>query len=215
MAKIYPSLMAANLLDLANEIKKLEPYSDGFHIDVMDNHFVPNITFGIDTINAVAKATSKQLWVHLMVENPEKFISLINLPPNSIFSFHWEAKNDPSFITEIKEKGWLPSIALRPATNPETIFPVLKDIYQVLIMTVEPGFGGQRFLDSVVDKIDPLTNYRKAQNSDFKIGMDGGIDAENIAMLAQRGVDDFSIGSAIFNQSDPVLALQDLRQLVS
>ena len=212
MINIYPSLMAANVLNLANEIKKLEPYCNGFHVDIMDNHFVPNLTFGIDTTNAIAQATKKQLWVHLMIERPEKMLPLLKLARKSIVSVHYEGMHNKT-IQMIKDHGWLASIALRPATSPDDITNLLPTIDQVLIMSVDPGFGGQIFLDSVVDKIEPLIAYRKKHNLSFTLGMDGGIDSENIEMLAQKGVQDFSIGSAIFKHKDPIAMLKSLQNL--
>ena len=117
-----------------------------------------------------------------------------------------------AIIKTIKDHGWQASIALRPATNQEKITDLLPKIDQVLIMAVEPGFGGQRFLNSVVDKIKHLIVYRQKHNLTFSIGMDGGIDSANIEMLAQEGVQDFAIGSAIFKQEDPVAALETLQK---
>lgn len=204
MIKIYPSLMAADLLNLKEEIKRIEPFSDGFHIDIMDNHFVPNITFGADVANAIGNITSKQLWIHLMIENPENFIKKLSVPAQSIISFHFETINDhKSLIQEILSKNWLPSISIKPSTPVEKLSPLLADLDQVVIMSVEPGFAGQQFLSPVVEKIDSLLAYRKSKNLSFRIGMDGGINGENIEMLIQKGAEDFAIGSAFFTSNNP------------
>ncbi len=213
MIRIYPSLISANLLRLADEIKQLEPYCDGFHLDIMDNHFVPNLTFGAGTVNAISKESSKQLWVHLMVDDPESWCDTLKLPAETIFSFHVEStKNIGSIIKRIKGNNWQPSIAIKPKTDVSELFPILHMIDQVLIMSVEPGFSGQRFLPSSVDALKKLVAHRDEKKLEFAIGMDGGINNENIAMLAKEGAQDFAIASAIFDQPDPMKALQYLKQ---
>lgn len=213
MIKIYPSLMAADLLNIKQDIKRVEPFCDGFHIDIMDNHFVPNITFGADIAHAIAQITNKQLWVHLMIENPENFIPKLSLPAQSIISFHIEAATDAqALIAIIKSKSWLPSISIKPNTSIETISPFLASLEQVVIMSVEPGFAGQAFLSPVVDKIDPLIAHRKAKNLSFKIGMDGGINGENIEMLIEKGAQDFAIGSAFFKNPNSLDWIKKLKE---
>ena len=203
MIRIYPSLMAADLLNLTQEIKRFESLCDGFHIDIMDNHFVPNITFGADIANAIGAATSKQLWIHLMIENPRDFLKKLTVPAKSIISFHTETvKDHAALIRDIKARKWLASISIKPNTPIDTILPVVADLDQVVIMSVEPGFAGQQFLSSTVEKIAPLIAYRTSKNLNFKIGMDGGINKDNIQMLIDKNVDDVAIGSAFFNNPD-------------
>lgn len=214
MIRIYPSLISANLLRMEDEIKKLEPYCDGFHLDIMDNHFVPNLTFGADMVNAISNVTNKQLWVHLMVDDPENWCDTLQLPSQTIFSFHFESTKDiGGIIKRIKENNWQPSIAIKPKTAVSELFPMLHMIDQVLIMSVEPGFSGQRFLPASVDTLKALVAHRNEKKLPFVIGMDGGISAENIQLLAQEGAQDFAIASALFDQSDPVAALQQLKKL--
>ena len=213
MIRIYPSLISANLLNLEHDIKILEPYCAGFHLDIMDNHFVPNLTFGVDMIQAISKATRKQLWVHLMVENPRSWIESLNLPPQTILSFHIESTDLPlDIIKRIKEKKWLASIAISPKTGVDEIFPFLNLIDQVLVMSVEPGFSGQRFLDATIDKIAPLVAHRDTQGLHFTIGFDGGITPENIGLLVKKGVTDFAAASAIFSNQHPKEALEQLQK---
>lgn len=213
MVRIYPSIISADLTHLAQDIKNIEPYCDGFHLDIMDNHFVPNLTFGIDMIHAIAKITTKQLWIHLMVDTPDTWIEKITLPPNTIISFHIESTiNAEKVVLRIKEKKWLASIAINPKTNADEIFSLCHLIDQVLAMSVEPGFSGQHFLESTVAKIPQLMQYKKQHNLSFAIGMDGGIDPENIGLLAQKGVTDFAIASAIFKHDNPILAIEQLRK---
>src|SRR5579872_5653893 len=209
MIRIYPSLMAANLLNLKQEIKRFESLCDGFHIDIMDNRFVPNITFGADIANAIGAATSNQLWVHLMIENPRDFLKKLSLPSQSIISFHAESTNEyKALIQDIKSKKWLASISIKPSTSIDKALPVIAYLDQVVIMSVEPGFAGQQFLAPTIEKIAPLVSYRKSKNLNFRIGMDGGINKENIQMLIDKGVDDFAIGSAFFSDPDWVKKLK-------
>ena len=212
MVDIYPSLMAADPLCLENEILLLEPYCAGFHLDVMDNHFVPNITWGADTVNAIAK-TAKLVWLHLMIEQPELFYDTLSLPVDSIVSFHIELELDViNFIKTIREKKHRVSIAISPKTPLSRIVPFLHTIDQVLVMSVEPGFSGQPFLKTTFDRIMELVAYRKKHNNIFRIGVDGGIDTTNIKELMEYGVDDYAIASAIFKSQNPVVALKQLEQ---
>ncbi len=215
MASIYPSLIAANPLYLLDTIKKLEPYCAGFHCDIMDNHFVPNLTFGADTVNAIDAATNKPLWVHLMVDNPFDWCKTLSLKANSMVSFHFEAtKEINEMIKRIKENNWKVSIAIKPKTSVVETFKYLNLIDQVLVMSVEPGFSGQRFLEPMIKKVTQLAAQRKKENSNVRIGMDGGITAQNIGSLIKHNVDDLAIASAIFNQPDPLAALQQLSKLI-
>lgn len=215
MPKIYPSLIAANQLFLHDAITHLEPYCAGFHCDVMDDHFVPNLTFGSDTVNAIDAATKTQTWVHLMVDNPIAWCDRLSLKEDSIVSFHFEStKKINDIIKRIKEKNWNASIAINPKTQADEIFPYLKLVDQALIMSVEPGFSGQRFLEPTLDKIAPLIDYRKKNNLSFTIAIDGGINAENISMIAHKGIEDFAIASAIFDQPNPIASLALLSEKI-
>ena len=205
--------MAADPLCLKNEIQLLAPHCAGFHLDVMDNHFVPNITWGADTVNAIARLGSP-MWVHLMVEKPDEFYATLQLSDDSIVSFHIESKVDVfRLIKIIKEKKHKASIAISPKTPISRIIPFLHDIDQVVVMSVEPGFSGQSFLKASLDRISELVEHRKKTNTTFRIGIDGGIDAINIAVVVEKGVDDCAIGSGIFRNKDSIEALQKLQKL--
>ncbi len=215
MVKLYPSLMAADLLCLKEQINALDPLCDGYHLDIMDDHFVPNLTFGADMVQAIAAHTNKQIWLHLMIENVKQFLEKCTVPAHSLISFHIESQNKADeIINIIKENNWLPSIAINPKTNVERILPYLNIIDQVLIMSVEPGHSGQRFIPSVVNKVDQLLTIRKKKELSFQIGMDGGINQENISELARKGVDDFAIGSALFESDDIVYTMEQFKKLV-
>lgn len=214
MKPIYPSLIAADLLHLGKVIEEFNPICDGFHIDIMDNHFVPNLTFGAAFANAIAKASHKPTWVHLMVEKPHEWIHLLELMPGSILSFHFENTTEKvQLIRRIREKNYKPSIAISPKTPIEEVLPLCNLVDQILIMSVEPGFYGQIFTESVIQKIEPLRLTREKQNLNFTIGMDGGINAKNIALLSEKGVDEFAAASAIFKSDDPVKAYEALKKL--
>lgn len=216
MAQIYPSITALEMSAIERDIKTLEPYCQGFHIDVMDGHFVPNITWGADTVNAIAELTNRILWVHLMVENPIDFFETLSLKNHSIVTLHIETiGNNINIINKIKEKNLVPGIAISPKTPVEEIFPLLDLVHHVTIMSVEPGFAGQQFLPSVIDKIERLVGYRETSDLPSTIALDGGINEHNIADLTKRGVDLFGIASAIFGKPDPVAALKQLQKLAA
>ncbi|TET05756.1 ribulose-phosphate 3-epimerase [Candidatus Dependentiae bacterium] len=216
MAVIYPSLIAADLLNLQEEIKKLDPYCQGYHLDIMDNHFVPNLTFGSAFVNAIAQVTYKKIWVQLLVDKPENWIDQFFLPIDSIITFHIESSQEiRRTIDHIKKKKWLPSIAINPKTEVEILFPYLDRLSQVLIMSVVPGFSGQEFLPDVISKVDRLVSYRQTSGLPFVISMDGGINKNNIRMLKEHGVDIFAVGSGIFKSEDPVATLKELNTLIA
>ncbi len=216
MKALYPSLIAANQLDLQSAIKSLEDYCSGYHLDIMDGHFVPNVTFGSDVVNSIARSTYKTIWVQLLVERPDEWLDKLFLPVDSIVSFHIESEGEKvKIIDRIKKKNWRPSIAINPKTDVGEIFTYLNMLSQVLVMSVTPGFSGQEFLPDTINKVDRLVSYRQTSGLDFRIGMDGGIDTENIVMIKDHGVDDFSVGSGIFNSQDPAAMAKKLESLIS
>ncbi len=209
--KIFPSLVAADPLHLAQVISTLEPYCDGFHLDIMDNHFVPNLTWGPLVVNAISAYTKKTLFVHIMADQPEKIIKKLMLRPNDIVAFHSESKNDFFLINNIiKEKKAMSSLAISPKIELEEIFPYLKDVNQVLLMSVQPGFSGQLFLKDSIERLKALVAYKREKELTFLIGMDGGINEDNIHELAKEGCTIFAIASAIFSKADARSALKNL-----
>lgn len=216
MAKIYPSLMGADLLNLEQVIKMLEYDADGFHVDIMDNQFVPNITWGVDTINAMARVSSRPLWIHLMVINPIDWIENLFLSGGTLITFHLESEKEIlRLIKTIKGKKCRPSVAINPETPINQIFPLLDVIDHVLLMSVNPGFSGQPFLKSTLEKIDTLVEYRNTSGNRFEIGIDGGVTTDTIVDLVTRGVDDIAVCSAIFSTKNPVEALKNLKKMAS
>ncbi len=214
--KLYPSLISANLLNLQQVINTLEPWCDGFHIDIMDDHFVPNLTWGPMWVNAIRSATQLPLQVHLMVDKPQTWINRLQLNISDSFVFHYEAMNEQDIlqlIRAIRMQNWHPGISINPNTSQAVLLPYLAEIDEVLIMSVDPGFSGQKFIESTIAKIEPLISYRSDNNLSFKICMDGGIDARTIPLLKTLGVDICAIASAIFKTEEPIEALKVLSNL--
>jgi len=185
----------------------------------MDGEFVINKAWDPAAINSIEKIEQKTLqtlWVHLMVTDPKNWLEKLTIDSSSIVTIHLESKGGTrETILRIKEKNWLPSLAIKPKTNLSDIFPFLDEVHQVLLMSVEPGSSGQTFIADTIHKLGTLVGYRQTSGLDFKIGMDGGINKENIGMLADRGVDHFGISSGIFGQADPVAALQELNRIIA
>jgi ribulose-phosphate 3-epimerase len=213
---IYPSLMSVALENLEDEIKLLEPYCAGFHLDVMDNKFVRNSALSIDVVNNIAKIVHKPVWLHLMVEKPDEFYDALFLPNDSLVSFHIESEIDVAkFVKIIREKKHRPSLAISPKMPLERIVPFFQLTDQVLLMSVEPGFSGQPFLQESISRLEKLTAYRKKSDTFFSIGIDGGINKENIKMVAEKGVDDCAVASGIFKQPDHLVALHELQEIIA
>ena len=211
--RIYPSLISSDLLNIKKTLSTLDSHCDGYHLDVMDDSFVPNLTWGADFINAISQATQLPVHVHLMVHNPEKWISRLLIKKNDFFIFHYEAieyelLND--LIQKINIHGWNIGIALNPSTPVEKIFDIFAKIDMVLLMSVQPGFSGQKFIPETVKKIAPLIEMKKKKNSHFSIGMDGGINTETFFLLNNQNIDSVAIASAIFNEPDAIIALKNL-----
>lgn len=214
--EIYPSLISADLLNLETTIRALDPFCAGFHIDVMDFHFVPNLTWGPQFVCAMANITKKPLYVHLMVDNPLKWVEVLPLRNHDFFVFHFEAvtHNDILQLNQlVHSKGNNVGIAINPGTSVSNVFPYLFDLDTVLLMSVNPGFSGQSFIPSVMNKIVPLKEERDKKQASCIIAMDGGINAENIEKIAHAGVDSVAIASALFEEPNPCLAIENLQKL--
>jgi ribulose-phosphate 3-epimerase len=215
MVSIFPSLISAHLLTLRQEIEQLEPYCDGFHIDIMDFHFVPNLTWGPLFVNAIRNGTYKQLWIHLMVEYPEKYLERFVLNKHDIISIHIESPSNlplTELFKQIRLYNLIPSIAINPTTPLETLISLPVRLEHVLLMSVQPGFSRQQFLASSVDRIRTLNNFRIAHNLSFTIGIDGGITAHNSKELVLNGVNQLAVASAIFDYPDRQAALKKIQQ---
>jgi ribulose-phosphate 3-epimerase len=214
MIKIAPSILAANFSKLAEEVKEVEQAGAKLiHIDVMDGHFVPNITMGPIVVEALRPVTNLPLDVHLMINNPDNFIESFAKAGADYITVHVEAcPHLHRTIQLIRSFGVKPGVVLNPHTPIESIQHVLEDIDLVLFMTVNPGFGGQKFIHSVVPKIKQLADIIKEKDLAIEIEIDGGINAETIIPCAQAGATIFVAGSAIYSKEDRSKALQDIQQ---
>lgn len=215
MATILPSLIAGDLLNLSKDISSLEPFCSKFHIDVMDFHFVPNLAFGPDFVNAIKNITKNKLEIHMMVQYPEKYVGRLNLTDGDIFTFHIESPSDLSpaqLIREINSKNWLSSIALSPNTPLEALFSIDAPFDRVLLVSVEPGFSGQDFLPHMKLKLKSLSLFRQSHGLNFTIAIDGGITKKLCQELVDLGADELVVGSAIFKNTQPAQALKDFNQ---
>lgn len=215
--KIYPSLISTDLLNLEHAIQMLEPHCAGFHLDVMDFHFVPNLTWGPDFINAIRKATKKQLWIDLLVDLPQPYLERLQLQKDDIISVHYESEYDNDIFRMIRKKGCKASLALDPKTPIEVIVPFLDVIDHVLLMSVPPGFSGQEFVYESVDKAKKLYMLREKlisepQHAGFLIGMDGGLNETTLPLVVEY-VDTFAIAAGIFGAKDSIEMLRKLEQI--
>jgi ribulose-phosphate 3-epimerase len=215
--KIAPSILSANFAELASEIKDVESGgADYIHIDVMDGHFVPNITMGPMVVESIRPLTSMPLDVHLMIENPEKYIASFANAGADYITVHVETcPHLHRTIQLIKDHNVKAGVVLNPATTTEMVKQILPDLDMVLLMTVNPGFGGQSFIESVIPKIEQIRQWANDINPSLEIEVDGGISPETAAKCAKAGADVFVAGSAIYNQQDRKKAIESLRESVT
>jgi ribulose-phosphate 3-epimerase len=215
MYKIAPSILSADFAKLGEEIKNVEQAgADYIHIDVMDGHFVPNITIGPLIVEAVRPVTSLPLDVHLMIEQPDHYIESFANAGADIISVHVEAcKHLHRTIQYIKSQGVKAGVVLNPATPAEMIQPILEDVDLVLVMTVNPGFGGQQFIHSTLSKIKKISSWIKDRELDVELEVDGGVNSETAKLCVEAGATVLVAGSAIFNAEDRLKAIQALKGL--
>ncbi|MDY3133419.1 MAG: ribulose-phosphate 3-epimerase [Campylobacter lanienae] len=210
---VAPSILSANFGELAKEIKAVcEAGADLIHIDVMDGHFVPNLTIGPLVVEAVAKASTKPLDIHLMVENVPFFVDLfLPLKPKFI-SFHIEEEKHPlRLIDHIRKNGVNPAIVLNPHTPVSSLKHIIDEVDMVLLMSVNPGFGGQKFIPSVLSKAMELRELIDSRNAKCMIEVDGGVNGLNVADLDAAGVDIVVAGSFVFGSNDYAGAIRALK----
>ena len=213
--KVAPSILASDFSKMGEEIHRMELCgADWIHIDIMDGHFVPNITFGPDIIKPLRKYASIPFDVHLMIDHPLEYAPRFVQAGADIITFHVEAKdNIKETIEIISSLGVKPGLVIKPKTPAEAVFPYLKDIYMVLIMTVEPGFGGQSFMEDMMPKAKLIKEEAARQNTDIIIEADGGINFETAPIAAKAGIDVAVSGTGVFKADDPKKAIAALRNL--
>ncbi len=208
MIDIRPSILAADMLNLERDIQRVEKAVKWLHFDVMDAHFVPNLSFGPSLCNAVKKRFPDLLLdVHLMMTNPKEYISVFKNAGADAITFHLEAEDDPvSTVNLIHSCGALAGISVKPGTPVEKLYPFVDKADLILIMTVEPGFGGQKFMPEMLEKIRKLREYGFGK----AISVDGGVGSGNLDSLLAAGADTFVMGTSVFKSDDPELTIRML-----
>lgn len=199
---ISPSLLSCDFADLKNEVKTVSA-ADMLHVDVMDGHFVPNISIGIPVVQALRRCTDMTLDVHLMISDPDKYAEAFAKAGSDIITFHYEAVSDAAaLVKKLRQLGVRPSVSVKPATPAEVLFPLLDDLYMVLVMTVEPGFGGQAIIPECLKKVTELKKEIARRGLSVLVEADGGINEKTVDAAVAAGTDVFVMGSAVFAKED-------------
>ena len=210
---IAPSILAADFGYLMRDIKKVEGHAEYLHIDVMDGHYVNNISFGIPVIQSIRKYTDMKFYTHLMITEPEKYIKAFADAGSDNITFHVECSDNPDkLIEDIKALGCTAGISIHPDTPIEKVFPYIGKVEIILIMTVYPGFGGQGYLASSNERIAKLRKVIDDAGADTIISVDGGITLGNVKEVYDAGARLFVAGSTVFNAEDPAKAIEDLKR---
>lgn len=214
MLKIAPSILASDFSKLGDEIRKVEEAgADIIHIDVMDGHFVPNITMGPPVVKALRKTTSLPFDVHLMIENPDNYIDAFADAGADIISVHTECcPHLHRTVQKIRQRGVKPAVALNPATSLTTVEWIAGEVDMILLMTVNPGFGGQTYIEPMTSKVRELRNFATRNGISLDIEVDGGIDLTNIHAVTEAGANVIVAGSTVFGAPDTAAIIRNLRE---
>jgi len=211
--QISPSILSADFARLGEEVAAISEAADWVHVDVMDNHFVPNLTLGLPVVESLRAATTLPMDCHLMIDDPDRWAPAYVEAGAQSVTFHVEAAHAPVRLArQLRSQGARAGLGLKPATAIDAYADVLVEFDMVLLMTVEPGFGGQRFLDVVLPKIRRTRELLRERESSVWLQVDGGISAETIERAAEAGADVFVAGSAVYASDDPAAVVAALRQ---
>ena len=215
---VAPSILSADFSRLSDALSIVDPALDWVHCDVMDNHFVPNLTFGPLIVAAVRRLTRAFVDVHLMIERPERLLKEFRAAGADQLTIHFEAPHDrpiAEVLAAFRGRGARAGLAIKPDTPFEAVEPLLGVVDLLLVMTVEPGFGGQEFREPMLDKVRAAVRWREAHHASFRIEVDGGIAPDTAASARRAGAEVFVAGNAIYRQPEPRLALEQLRAAVA
>ncbi|MFG6401378.1 MULTISPECIES: ribulose-phosphate 3-epimerase [unclassified Microbacterium] len=211
VARINPSILAADFVNMQRDLARIDG-ADFVHVDVMDNHFVPNLTFGPQMVGRIQETSPVPLDVHLMIDSPERWAPEYAELGAASVTFHLEAAAEPvALARRLRAIGARAGVAVKPATPVEGLFEILDEFDQILVMTVEPGFGGQSFMPETMPKLASLADEARRRGSSVWLQVDGGISEATIAQAAEAGADTFVAGSAVFGAEDPDAAIRALR----
>lgn len=213
--RIAPSLLAADFGHLADEVARVAPHVDSLHLDIMDGHFVPNISFGMPVLSALRKVTDLHFDCHLMTTNPDAYVPELSAAGANLLTMHIEAVPDPTRAAKrVRDSGLDFGLVINPSTPLAGVEPFLELADLVLVMSVEPGFGGQSFMEEVLPKVEAAREWVESHDLAVDIQIDGGITSETAPRARAAGANVFVAGTAVFGAPDPALAIRELRQAI-